>query len=630
MSSAAPAGEWRRTVRPPPGSVREKASAVAHWRQNICWALRATATPATEQHQAQDQGGRRGLDDAGGHQEHQQQQGGDPGAQPQQALYVPRRGRAPYELRAQLSHGRRAGVELQRAAGRRRGFRARRPACGEPGPRLGPGGPARSRPRASAAGRRPRRLLAWQARARRRSQRAATTASPISSAARGRASPDAGVDPQQPFAHHPQGHADHAGHQQGQHHQVQADARIATGQRQRARPPRPGRYRCPGPRPRTRRTSAPGPGRPPPAAPGPAGPTPVRACPRQAQNSQTASMSRLAALTIRLESLGPSNTAHQDSTPFAQQQRQAPYWRPRSRTAMTPWLRAATAQGSIRPPARANKFLRYRRQSGRSGPPAPARRPGGRPPAPPRRRGHARRSPGAAQALRAYMGKRQGQGAGCQQRLRPAARALHSWPCAPVGGDPANRRAAASSKSPKCQGARAPETAPSVQFLDPAGVRVSTCMWRISSYHPRYCGGLPPLKHMSKTLIIAEKPSGRPGYITRPGGFAREGEYFESERYVLSSSVGHLLEPGGAQRSRQGQMELRPPAGDSAAVRIGSDRQAVQHERLKLLVRLAQRKDVDSIINACDAGRARRADLPLHHPVCGGEQADPAPVAAVR
>jgi len=43
-------------------------------------------------------------------------------------------------------------------------------------------------------------------------------------------------------------------------------------------------------------------------------------------------------------------------------------------------------------------------------------------------------------------------------------------------------------------------------------------------------------------LIIAEKPSVAFGHRQALGGFARHDEYFESDNYVLSSAVGHLLE----------------------------------------------------------------------------------------
>ena len=47
---------------------------------------------------------------------------------------------------------------------------------------------------------------------------------------------------------------------------------------------------------------------------------------------------------------------------------------------------------------------------------------------------------------------------------------------------------------------------------------------------------------MGKKLIIAEKPSVANDIARSLGGFTRKGDYFESDDYVLSSAVGHLLE----------------------------------------------------------------------------------------
>ena len=47
---------------------------------------------------------------------------------------------------------------------------------------------------------------------------------------------------------------------------------------------------------------------------------------------------------------------------------------------------------------------------------------------------------------------------------------------------------------------------------------------------------------MSKQLIIAEKPSVAQDIARALGGFTKEKDYFESDEYVLSSAVGHLLE----------------------------------------------------------------------------------------
>ena len=47
---------------------------------------------------------------------------------------------------------------------------------------------------------------------------------------------------------------------------------------------------------------------------------------------------------------------------------------------------------------------------------------------------------------------------------------------------------------------------------------------------------------MSKALIIAEKPSVAADIARALGGFTKHDEYFESDEYVLSSAVGHLVE----------------------------------------------------------------------------------------
>src|SRR5690625_6725761 len=46
---------------------------------------------------------------------------------------------------------------------------------------------------------------------------------------------------------------------------------------------------------------------------------------------------------------------------------------------------------------------------------------------------------------------------------------------------------------------------------------------------------------MTKTLIIAEKPSVALDISRALGGFTREGDYYESDEYVLAASIGHLL-----------------------------------------------------------------------------------------
>lgn len=107
---------------------------------------------------------------------------------------------------------------------------------------------------------------------------------------------------------------------------------------------------------------------------------------------------------------------------------------------------------------------------------------------------------------------------------------------------------------------------------------------------------------MAKTFIIAEKPSVANDLARVLGGFTRVDDYLESDEYVLSSSVGHLLQlvaPNDPVRGKWSfaQLPVIPPEFALAPI----DKKA--EDRLKLLLRLARRKDVNAIINACDAGR---------------------------
>lgn len=107
---------------------------------------------------------------------------------------------------------------------------------------------------------------------------------------------------------------------------------------------------------------------------------------------------------------------------------------------------------------------------------------------------------------------------------------------------------------------------------------------------------------MTKTLIIAEKPSVALDISRALGGFTREGDYFESDQYVLASSVGHLLSlvaPNDPVRGKWSfnHLPVIPPQFELGPTDKRSG------ERLKLLVKLLKRKDVTALINACDAGR---------------------------
>jgi len=108
---------------------------------------------------------------------------------------------------------------------------------------------------------------------------------------------------------------------------------------------------------------------------------------------------------------------------------------------------------------------------------------------------------------------------------------------------------------------------------------------------------------MSKQLIIAEKPSVAQDIAKALGGFTREGDYFESEHYVLSSAVGHLLElavPEEYEVKRGKWTFTHLPVIPPRFTLNPIDKTA---DRLRLLTRLIKRKDVTGLVNACDAGR---------------------------
>jgi len=112
---------------------------------------------------------------------------------------------------------------------------------------------------------------------------------------------------------------------------------------------------------------------------------------------------------------------------------------------------------------------------------------------------------------------------------------------------------------------------------------------------------------MSKTLVIAEKPSVAQDIVraltTSKGKFEKFDDYFESEDLVVTSAVGHLLEIKAPEEFevKRGKwsfahLPVIPPHFDLKPV----DR---TKSRLNAVVKLVKRKDITSLVNACDAGR---------------------------
>jgi DNA topoisomerase-3 len=112
---------------------------------------------------------------------------------------------------------------------------------------------------------------------------------------------------------------------------------------------------------------------------------------------------------------------------------------------------------------------------------------------------------------------------------------------------------------------------------------------------------------MTKSLIIAEKPSVAQDIVRAltptAGKFDKHDEYFESETYLVTSAVGHLLEIKAPEEFdvKRGKwsfanLPVIPPHFDLNPIDKSKG-------RLGAIVKLVKRKDVGELINACDAGR---------------------------
>ena len=108
---------------------------------------------------------------------------------------------------------------------------------------------------------------------------------------------------------------------------------------------------------------------------------------------------------------------------------------------------------------------------------------------------------------------------------------------------------------------------------------------------------------MSKSLIIAEKPSVAADIARAIGGFTRQGEFFESDRHVVSSAVGHLLEIGMPEEEEVKRGKWTFAHLPAIPTRFELKPIEKNEARLKVLLKLIKRKDVTELVNACDAGR---------------------------
>src|SRR5437870_8284844 len=108
---------------------------------------------------------------------------------------------------------------------------------------------------------------------------------------------------------------------------------------------------------------------------------------------------------------------------------------------------------------------------------------------------------------------------------------------------------------------------------------------------------------MSKAFVIAEKPSVANDIARALGGLKKVDEHFEDDRYLISSAIGHLVE-----LALPSELDVKRGKWSFANLPIIPEQFELKpiektKSRFNMLKRLMQRKDVDLLINACDAGR---------------------------
>ena len=127
-----------------------------------------------------------------------------------------------------------------------------------------------------------------------------------------------------------------------------------------------------------------------------------------------------------------------------------------------------------------------------------------------------------------------------------------------------------------------------------------------------------------KTLVIAEKPSVAQDIVRAltpvAGKFDKHDDHFENDTHVVTSAVGHLLEIAAPEEFdvKRGKwsfahLPVLPPYFDLKPI----DK---TKSRLSAVVKLAKRKDVTALVNACDAGREGELIFRLIEQYAGGKK----------
>lgn len=107
-----------------------------------------------------------------------------------------------------------------------------------------------------------------------------------------------------------------------------------------------------------------------------------------------------------------------------------------------------------------------------------------------------------------------------------------------------------------------------------------------------------------KSLVIAEKPSVAADLARALGKVPKKGDLYENDTWVITSAVGHVVElemPEDIDKKKYGfwRLETLPIIPEKFGLKPIED----SKDRFALLKKQLARKDVDQVVNACDAGR---------------------------
>src|SRR4030081_1230570 len=113
------------------------------------------------------------------------------------------------------------------------------------------------------------------------------------------------------------------------------------------------------------------------------------------------------------------------------------------------------------------------------------------------------------------------------------------------------------------------------------------------------------LTPMSKTLVIAEKPSvGQDLARVLPGPFKKSEGFLEGPEHVISWAVGHLVQLAApaayATKSKTWRTAALPIVPERFKLVVRDER---SRKQMTVVSKQLAREDIEEVVNACDAGR---------------------------